>query len=382
MIHKMNETGSEPTEEELINRLALHFLPGIGPVLARNLVSYCGGVEMVFKTSRARLERIPGIGKERAAAIMKNKGKIKAEEEVCYLKKENVRFLFYLDKDYPKRLQHCEDAPVGIFCKGKTDLNPMRSLAIVGTRHMTDHGKEMTMKLIRQLKEYDVTIVSGLAYGIDSVAHREALKNQLPTIGVIANGMKHLYPADHRALAEQMQKNGGLVSEYPSWQKAEVDNFPARNRIVAGLTDGVLVIESAEKGGALITADLANGYNREVMAVPGRITDRYSSGCNQLIRQNKAALITSANDIAELMNWTRAGEEKAQAPVWQPSLFENRPPDEMEILFRLKTGKQAIDELSVTTGIHTAKLSSLLLKMEFDGLVRGLPGKIFELKLA
>lgn len=366
------------SEEEMLNRLALHLLKGIGPVLARNLVSYCGGVEQIFKAKRNQLEKIPGIGKERAARILQGKTRTHAEAELEFMKREKINYIFYLDNRYPTRLKNCYDAPVGIFCKGELNLNAGKILAIVGTRHMTGYGKEITAKIIRELQALDVCIVSGLAYGIDSVAHREAIKNELQTVGVIAHGLKHIYPADHRQLAMQMMTRGGLISEYPSGMKAEVDNFPARNRIVAGLSDAILVVESAGRGGALITAELANGYNREVMAIPGRAGDLYSQGCNELIRLNKAALVQSANDISELMNWSEQNKPK-KSSVIQQTLFDALSEEEQKVIGILKSGKQMLDDLSLTSGISTSGLSGLLLKLEFDGLVKALPGKVFEL---
>jgi DNA processing protein len=377
----MNDLRSGINEEELLLRLALHLLPGIGPVLARNLVSYCGSVQAIFKAKKNQLEKIPGIGNERASRILKHREIGKAEKELRFIQRENIRFLFYLDKEYPSRLKNCEDAPVGLFCKGEMDLNPDRILAIVGTRHMTSYGKESTAKLVHELQQYNVTIASGLAYGIDSVAHREALRNNLPTIGVIAHGLKQIYPAEHRQLASQMIRSGGLISEYESDSKAEVDNFPARNRIVAGMADGVIVVESAGRGGALITADLANGYNREVMAVPGRNSDQYSNGCNELIRLNKAALIQSGKDVAELMNWSDDPLVKQEKPRYiQAELFDALSADEQKVISLLKPGKQLLDELSIRTGISTGLISSMLLKLEFDGFIRALPGKQFQLK--
>ncbi len=375
----MKDFEIEESEQALIYKLALHLLPGIGPVLARALVSYCGGIEDIFTMRKGLLERIPGIGKERASAIINHRSFQKAEEELAFMKNEQIKFLFYLDKQYPLRLKNCEDAPVGLFYKGNISLNEPKTLAIVGTRHMTSYGKEMTTAIVRDLQPYKVTIISGLAYGIDSVAHKEAIKNNLPTVGVMAHGLRVIYPAEHRPLAEKMQLNGGLLTEYTSKAKAEVDNFPARNRIVAGMSDAILVVESAKRGGALITADLANGYNRDVFAIPGRCGDHYSQGCNELIRQNKAALVQSAKDITDLMNWTIEDQQQPPNRFIQAELFSTLSEQEQTLLTLMKPEKQSLDNMAISTGIPIQQISSLLLKLEFAGLVKALPGKMFAL---
>ena len=376
----MNDIEKKTGDEEILYRLALHLLPGIGPVLTRNLVSYCGSVEEIFRVRRGLLEKIPGIGKERASRIIKNRSFQEAEDELKYMQKEGIRFLFYLDKNYPARLKNCYDAPVGLFYKGSANLNHDKMIAVVGTRHITSYGKEVTAQLIQELEHYNISVISGLAYGVDSAAHKEALKNNLPTIGVIAHGLHSIYPAEHRSLAQQMLETGGLITEYPARTKAEVDNFPARNRIVAGMSDAVIVIESAGRGGALITADLAQGYNRDVFAVPGRRGDMYSQGCNELIRSNKAALVQSGKDIAEGLNWTREKQNEKQKGIVQAELFVTLNENEIGILAQMKSGKKSLDAISIDSGLPVHTISSALLKLEFDGLVRALPGKMFELR--
>jgi len=352
-------------------------LPGIGAVVARNLVSYCGSVENIFKRKRANLERIPGIGAERAETIVNHDLFDKAEKEVVFIRKHKISTLFYTDKEYPLRLKNCDDSPVLLFTRGNFELNPSRSIAIVGTRNATSYGKNITEQLVADLAKYDVTIVSGLAYGIDIFAHRACLKHNVPTIGVLAHGLNKLYPQEHKATAEKMLKNGGVLTEFTTTTKFAASNFPARNRIVAGMTDAVVMVESAIKGGSLITADIANGYNREVFAIPGKANEKYSQGCNDYIRQNKAALAENAEHIAELMGWN--ADEKSTGKK-QYQLFRDLTPDEKALVSILKEkGKTDIDTLTLHSGLPVHKISTTLLNLEFDGMLKALPGKMFEL---
>ena len=367
-------------EEELMYRVALHLLPGIGPVLARALLSYCGSIENIFRKKKAQLEKIPGIGTERARLIQKNDLFRKAEEEIHFMKKNGIRPLFYLDKDYPTRLKNCDDAPLMIFYKGNVNLNSSRMIAIVGTRFMSPYGKNITEMLIEDLEKYKVVIVSGLAYGVDVQAHKSAIQNNIPTIGVVAHGLDRLYPAENKLTAENMILNGAIISEYPSKIKPDRENFPARNRIVAGMCDAVVVIESAEKGGALITADLANDYNRDVFAVPGRTTDYFSKGCNWLIRKNKAMLFESAEHIAEMMNWENNMQSDKLKNKSQLDLFISLNEEEKKLVEILRTGGQVgIDIIAAIAQIPVSKVSVSLLNLEFAGLLRSLPGKRYEL---
>ena len=367
-------------EEELKHRLALHLLPGIGPVSARALLSYCGSIENIFRKKKSQLEKIPGIGSERAKFIQKKDLFEKAEEEILFMKKHHIKSLFYLDKDYPIRLKNCEDAPLMLFYKGNVSLNSDRVIAIVGTRFITPYGKDMTEKLIAELAKYRVVIVSGLAYGVDVQAHKSAINNNMPTIGVVAHGLDRLYPSENKATADKMMLNGAIISEYPSKTNPDRENFPARNRIVAGMCDAVVVIESAEKGGALITAELANDYNRDVFAMPGRITDHFSKGCHQLIRKNKAMLFESAIDIAEIMNWDDNLKPNKQKTQNQMELFKTLNDDEKKLVEILRTGGlMGIDSIALNSGIPVSKVSAALLNLEFSGLLRSLPGKVYEL---
>ena len=365
-------------EQELVHRIALSMLKGIGPVNARNLVAYCGGVEPIFTDKKLKntLEKVPGIGPKLIASITDKKVIPAAEKEVEYIRKHKLRALFYLDPEYPRRLKQAEDAPVIMFVSGKADLDAEHMVSIVGTRTPTEQGKRLCVELVEGLKECKATIVSGLAYGIDIVAHRTALKNDMPTIGCVAHGLDKLYPAEHAASAKEMVKHGALVSELPSGSPFAPGNFPARNRVIAGLSDCTIVVESGPKGGSLITTDIASSYDREVFAYPGRPTDPRSEGCNKLIQQNKAALITSAKDVITMMEWL---PKKKKAPV-QAALFADLLPDEQTLVDIIKAqGSAHIDELCVKSKWAQGKVSGLLLNMEFNGVVRSLPGKVYQL---
>jgi DNA processing protein len=365
------------SDQELIHRIALSMLKGIGPVNARNLVAYCGGVEPIFMDKKLKntLEKVPGIGPKLIASITDKKVLPAAEQELAYVRKHKLRMLFYLDADYPKRLKQCDDAPVILFAKGAADLDAERMVSIVGTRTPTEPGKRLCAELVEGLKEVNATIVSGLAYGIDIVAHRHALKHGLPTVGCVAHGLDKLYPGEHAATAKDMVKDGALVSELPSGAPFAPGNFPARNRVIAGLSDCTIVVESANKGGSLISADIASSYDREVFAFPGRPTDPKSEGCNTLIQQNKAALITCAKDVITFMEWL---PRKKKAPV-QAALFAELLPDEQLLVDLIKAkGKLHIDELCVQSKWPQGKVAGLLLNMEFSGVVRSLPGKVYE----
>ncbi len=366
-------------DQELIHRIALSMLKGIGPVNARNLVAYCGGVEPLFTDKKVRrsLEKVPGIGPTLAASILSSKVMQAAEKELAYVRKQKLRMLFYLDEEYPKRLRSCDDAPVLLFVRGNAELDVERSVSIVGTRAPSDHGKRLCEDLVEGLKESGALIVSGLAYGIDIVAHRTALKVGLNTIGCVAHGLDKLYPAEHAATAKEMCGQGALVSELPSGASFAPGNFPARNRVISGLSDCCIVVESGNKGGSLITADISNSYDREVMAFPGRPTDAKSEGCNRLIKDSKAHLITSAADVLKLMEWLPSKKKKVGV---QSALFTELQPEEQALVDVLKVkGKLDIDSLCFACGMLPHKASAILLTLEFNGVVRSLPGKMYVL---
>ncbi len=365
------------SDEQLKYQIALMLLPGVGSVLAKNLVSYCGSVEDIFKRKKAQLEKIPGIGEERAAAIVNQNVFERAEMEVTFVRRHKISSMFYLDQEYPARLKNCDDSPPLLFFKGNVELNPPRMVAIVGTRNATSYGKEITEQLVADLAKYETTIISGLAYGIDIAVHKACLKNSVTTIGVLAHGLDRIYPSIHKPTAEKMVNNGGVLTEFMSLTNPDRENFPSRNRIVAGMVDAVIVVESAIKGGALITADIANGYNREVFAVPGRANEKYSQGCNDFIRQNKAALAENAEHIAELMNWNTTEKKKSDKQFY---IFRELNEEEKKLIDILQqNGKLDIDSLMLHSGLPVHKVSSTLLNLEFEGILKVLPGKIFEL---
>lgn len=360
----------------LYYKIALTQITSIGDRLAKQLVAYCGTVEAVFSEKQKALEKIPGIGTVLAKNILSRSAFDDVEKEMRFIERHAITPLFYLDADYPRRLLHCDDSPVLLYYKGTADLNAAKIISVVGTREATDYGKGLCEKLIADLAVFNPVIVSGLAYGIDICAHRAALENGLETVGVLAHGLDKLYPQVHRVTAEKMLKQGGLLTDFMSGTKPGRENFPSRNRIVAGLSDATIVIESRKDGGSLITADIANSYNRDVFAFPGRIGDAASEGCNTIIKQNKAALIQSAADVIYICGW----EQQKKKSKAQQQLFVTLKPEE-ESLFNLMKGKEAvnIDELCVLSKMAMGKVSALLLTMEFEGVVRSLPGKMYKL---
>lgn len=360
----------------LLHQIALTQIPGIGDVLARNLVSYCGGVEEVFKQKKTRLLQIPGIGERLAEAIVQFKNFKLAEAELNFIEKHNIKCSFYLDKDYPQRLKHFPDAPVMLFSLGNANLDAEKIVAIVGTRKASEYGKAFTEELVELLKPTDALILSGLALGIDVAAHRSAVKHGLSTVGVMAHGLDRIYPHQHKTIAKQMLEHGGLLTEFTSGTIPDRENFPKRNRIVAGLCDVLVVVETGVKGGAMITAEIANSYNKDIMALPGRVSDDNSFGCNALIKLNKANIITMADDLLTLMGW----ENQQPKVVKQQQIPLNLGETETQILqfIRNKT-KAGIDDIAFALQIDSGNLSLTLLDLEFNGMIRQLPGKFFEL---
>jgi len=364
-------------EENLKYKIAVSLIPNIGDVLAKRLLAYCGSPEMVFKEKKSSLEKIPGIGTINAQSVINHRIFDRAEEEIKFIHKNNITPIFYLDSNYPKRLLHCYDSPVMLYFKGHTNLNAEKMISIVGTRDATDYGKKLCEKLIAELASHQVTIVSGLAYGIDICAHKAAIENNLPTICTLAHGLDKIYPALHAGTANKMLDNGGWLTDFMSQTKPDKENFPQRNRIVAGISDATVVIESKSNGGSLITADIANSYNRDVFAFPGRVDDVCSAGCNALIKQNKAALIQSAEDIIKMMGWNQIG--KKHLPK-QQKLFVELNNDEQKLVNVIKEKESImIDDLCLLCEMPMSKVSSMLLTLEFSGVVKSLPGKMYRL---
>jgi len=363
--------------DDLLYKIGITLIPSIGSVNGKKLVSYCGGAEAVFKEKTSALLKIPGIGRNTVNKIINQSVLKRAEEEISFIEKYSIQPLFYTDKSYPKRLFHCEDGPVMLYYNGNRDLNHQRVLAVVGTRRSTSYGKVQCEKIIEGLKDADVMIISGLAYGIDSCAHKNALTLNLPTVAVMGHGLDRVYPSENRNLAAAMMENGGLLTEFMSGTNPDRENFPKRNRIVAGMADAVLVAESGIKGGAIITADIAFSYSRDVFALPGKVDDTYSKGCNFLIKTNRAALVESAKDITTIMNWETV--EKKQTA--EPELFINLTENEQKLVDILtENGETGIDELMAKSKIPVSQVSSCLLNLEFQGLVISLPGKRYKLR--
>jgi DNA processing protein len=364
------------SDVQLKHKIALGLIPRIGDINARKLVSHFGNVEAIFHEPYRNLLRIPGIGSEIAKYISDRSYLDTAEKEAEYVTKNNIRTYFYLDSDYPFRLRQCDDSPVVFFFKGNCNLDTSKILSIVGTRNATQRGRELCDKIIGGLASGhpDLVIASGLAYGIDITSHKAALANNLQTIGVLAHGFKTIYPAIHASTAKSMIAKGGLVTDFLSDALPERNNFLKRNRIIAGLSDATLVVESGIKGGALVTADIANSYNRDVLAVPGRPDDQWSAGCNSLIRSNKAFLAESSDDIEYFLNWK---PEKSK-PAIQRTLFSDLDDTEKTIFELLsKQGELTIDTICRSLDIPVYKLSSLLLQMEFKGLLKCSPGNLY-----
>ena len=364
--------------DPLVYQVALTLIPGIGAVQAKILLQHFNPEE-IFRARASQLEKIEGIGSFRANAIRKFRDFSRAENEIAFVQSRKIRTLFIGSEDYPKRLLQCYDPPTLLYLKGEIDLNAPRVIAVIGTRRNSAYGAKMTEEFIASLAGTGTIIVSGLAYGIDALAHRGALKHGLPTLGVLAHGLNHLYPPEHIPIAKEMIKaGGGLLTEFNSFSKPDKHNFPVRNRIVAGLCDAVVVIETGKKGGSMITAELANGYHRDVFAFPGRATDGKSEGCHQLIRNNKAVLISDAEELLEAMGW-----KERPAPVrdsLQRELFATLSPEETAIVELLKTRASThIDEISFSSGLSLSQLASGLLSLEFKGIISSLPGKAYRL---
>ncbi len=358
--------------------IALSMIKGIGPILAKNLVAYLGNAEAVFTEKKQNLEKIPGIGASLAQAIVGKTELLKlAEKELDFLEKNRFRAVAYTEKAYPYRLRECADAPIILYSNGNIDFNKGRFIAFVGTRNITDYGRSICETLIEDLTQQipDAIIVSGLAYGVDITAHKAALKHQTPTIGVVAHGLDKLYPAAHTSIAAKMTTNGAIITEYMTGTEPDKPNFVQRNRIIAGMCDAVVIIESAVRGGSLLTADAANQYNREVLAIPGRVGDARSAGCNELIRQNKAALIQSASDLITAMGW----QPNANKQTIQPLLFAELTDDEQEIITILRQHDSLqINQLTHKIQLPIERLLSLLIELEFKGYVRCLPGSVYK----
>lgn len=363
---------------DLIYQLALTQVPHIGNVQAKLLIEELGNAEAVFKAKKATLEKIEGIGEVRAGSIKHFSAFKEQEEEISFIEKYKIKPLFLTDDDYPKRLLHCYDPPTILFYRGTANLNTAKIVSIIGTRSNSDYGKQITEKIIAAIAPHQPLIVSGLAYGIDAIAHKYAMKQSLPTVAVLAHGLDNIYPSQHTSLAKEMiAAEGGLLTEFRKETKPDRHNFPTRNRIVAGMCDATIVIETGIKGGSMITANLAYSYNRDVFAVPGKTTDAKSEGCNYLIQSNKAILIRNGEDIIEQMNW---GEKQKKKNI-QPQLFVDLSEHE-QLIVQLLQQKEAlhIDELNILCNINSSLVASAVLQLELKNIIDLLPGKRYTIK--
>jgi DNA processing protein len=363
------------TEQDLFYLLALQRVEGVGDIMAKKLLTHCGSAEAVFTSKSAQLAAIDGVGSMLLKSL-KNKSVFeKANLELEFIKSNDINAVYFQDEKYPDRLKHCIDGPLLLFTSGNIDLKNRKIISIVGTRQITSYGTEFCRKLIEDLAPLDPIIVSGFAYGVDIVAHQLAMENNLQTIGVVAHGLNQIYPKTHKKYVAKVEENGGFMTEFWSSSNPDKENFVRRNRIVAGMSEATIVIESADRGGSLITANMANDYNRDVFAVPGRVTDKYSAGCNNLIKTQKANVLTSAADLVYILNWDIQKETK---PI-QKQLFVTLEDDEQKVYdYLLKTGKELMDIIALRCDFPIYKISGMLLNMELKGVVRPLPGKLFE----
>lgn len=358
-------------------KMGLSLIPNVGPITCRKLVAYVGSIEGVFKEKKSSLLKVPGVGKIILQSLNRDSILKIAETELNYIEEKGHKWLFYLDKDYPARLKECEDAPIVLFYKGRNYFNESKIVSIVGTRRSTEIGHANCEKFVLELAELfpEVVVVSGFAYGIDICAHKASFKAGAKTLAVLGNGIDMVYPTSHQKYVKHVQENGAFISEFTCRRKPDPGNFVSRNRIIAGLADATLVIESGIKGGALITADMANSYNRDVFAFPGRVGDKVSAGCNNLVKQNKAALIESATDMVQFLRWESTKNKK---PV-QKTLFMKLDENETLILDLLQQHPvMELDRLAHEANLPISKVSATLLNLEFKGLVRALPGKSFK----
>ena len=365
---------------ELYYILALLRVEGVGDIVAKKLINHCGSAENIFNTKVNHLKAIDGIGDFLIKKLRDKSIFEKAQQELKAIQNENYNVLYYQDDNYPIKLKHCIDGPVLLFAAGQINFENRKLISIVGTRQITSYGTEFCKKLMEDLAVFNPIIVSGFAYGVDIVAHQAAMDNNLQTIGVLAHGLNQIYPKTHKKYVAKMEQNGGFLTEFWSNSNPDKENFVRRNRIVAGMSEATIVIESAEKGGSLITANLANDYSRDVFAVPGRTSDKFSQGCNDLIKTQRAQLMTSAADLIYSLNWEMETTSKSRNDKSiQKQLFISLDNEEQKIYDYLqKNGKQLLDIVALECDFPIYRISSILLNMELKGVIRPLPGKLFE----
>jgi len=378
-------------EDPALYQLALTRIHGIGTAYTKLLIDRFGDARAVFHADRPTLVRA-GIKKNLVDAILQFSAYAPLEKELQTQKRNGIRMLFFTDPDYPRRLLTMPDFPPLLFYQGIADLNTEKIIAVVGTRRPTDHGKQITQRLIRELAQPNLLIISGLAFGIDAAAHAAALEYQVPTIGILGHGLEYLYPGEHTGMARAMQRQGGLLTQFPYHAKTEAHNFPMRNRVIAGLCDALIVVETGDTGGSLITAADALDLSKKIFAIPGRITDEKSRGCLRLIRGQKAELLVSGEQLQASMGWEwPAGRTGQQATLSFPSnapaaLTSHAQPDqklatpEQNILSLLREKETlSIDELAAFTQLSLASIPLFLLNLELQGLIHSLPGRRYRL---
>jgi len=362
--------------QNLTYQIALTKIPMVGLWTARLLIGACGSAEAVFSENKKTLTKIPRISPAIVKNILEANPEALSVPDLTFIKEHKIKPLFFTDPDYPSRLKPFSDSPMILYYKGKANLNADRIVSIVGTRTPTEYGKTYCQEIVEGLAKYNVLVISGLAYGIDVTAHQKCLSLQIPTVGVLGHGMSQIYPAAHKPVAARMLEQGGILTQFGPDKGPEREHFPMRNRIVAGMSDAVVVVETARKGGSMITAELANGYNRDVFAVPGRLNDRFSKGCNHLIKIHKAQLLESADDIAYIMRWTEKDASKQRQTALFPELNEH----EKNILNLIgETDQINIDQLAYQAELNSSEMATLILQLEFKGLIKTLPGKRFVL---
>lgn len=359
----------------LLHRIALTMVPNIGCIYAKLLLQHLD-IEEIFSAKKSTLQKIEGLGEVRVNSIKNFKEFATAEKEIEFIEKYKIKPLFITDEEYPQRLINCYDSPTMLYYRGTSNLNTAKIIAIVGSRSHTDYGKAITEKLMQDLAGSEIVVISGLAYGIDAISHKAALKNSLETVGVLAHGLDKVYPAENTAMAKEMIRNGGLLTEFRTKTRPDRHNFPSRNRIVAGMSDATIVVETDIKGGSIITAELANGYNKDVFAFPGKTTDKKSTGCNFLIKNNKAILLTDAQQLLETMGW----QEQKKIKRSTKELFIELTPHEKIIIDMLNTKDLvAIDEINLQSGLSSSAIAAAILNLEMQNIIQALPGKMYKI---
>ncbi len=362
-----------------IEKIALTKIKGIGPKSSRLLLAYFGSLENIFISSKKELQQIPGLSSNVIQQLLSKSYLTACEQELRFVEDHHIELLWYEDENYPQRLKQCDDAPMLLYNKGNISLNQGKVISVVGTRNASPYGKKLTEYLLNELKEYHVHVVSGLAFGIDIYAHRAALQLKLPTTAVLGHSLDRIYPYEHRDTAKEIMEAGSLLTEFPSGTLPDRMNFPMRNRIIAGLADVTVVVEAANKGGALITAEIANSYDRDVCAFPGHVDQPYSAGCNYLIKTNKAHLIQEPQDLIQLMQWQKTNLKKTSSGLQLPLLPELSSDEKLVFDFLRDENQASIDDISYYCNWPASKLAVTLLEMEMTGLIQTLPGKIYKL---